>query len=154
MTMRKRLVQLSVLAVLPCGLTACSSMMFWRDTLIVGKVQLVTENGAPVSDRAPTGVSINFINVTARLEESVLSAQSDAQGKYRSPKLLPGRYKIEAMLPGYVIESAEAQVKGHQHKKVPFVLKKIGEARGRSVRESDEENIPNPGEVQIMPPPF
>ena len=153
MTLRMRLVQLGVLAVLLCALNACA-LAFWREPLVVGKVQLVTENGAPVTDRAPTGVSVNFINVTARLEESVLSAQTDPQGKYRSPKLVPGRYKVEAMLPGYVIESAEAEVKSHRHKKVPFVLKKIGESRGRSVRESDEENIPNPGEVQIMPPPF
>jgi hypothetical protein len=149
--------QLSVLAVLLLGLSACSvfrPVLFWRDTLIVGKTQLVDANGAAVTDQLPSGVAINFINVAARLDETVLSAVTDARGQYRSPKLLPGTYKIEAMLPGYVIETVEVEVKNHQHKKVPFILQRIGEARGHSVRESEEENIPNPGEVQIMPPPF
>ena len=155
--MTRRLMQFGVLAVLLLGVTACSvfrPILFWRDTQIVGKVQLVDENGAAVTDRAPSGVTVNFINVAARLEDTVLSSQTDAQGKYTSPKLMPGSYKVEAMLPGYVIETVQIEVKNHQHKKTPFILKRIGEARGRSVRESQEENIPNPGEVQIMPPPF
>ncbi len=128
-------------------------VLFWRDTLIVGKVRLTDANGAPVNTPA-SGVTLNFINLSGKIEESVLSAQTDALGKYRSPKLLPGSYKVEAMLASYVIESATIQVKSHEHKKGEFTLKKIREGKGRALKESEEENIPNPGDVQIMPPSF
>jgi hypothetical protein len=80
--------------------------------------------------------------------------QSDASGGYRSPKIAAGKYKLEAMYPGFVIESTTVEVKSHEHKKTNVVLKKIREARGKSVKESQEENIPTPGEVKITPPPY
>jgi hypothetical protein len=153
--MTRRLILGSVLAVAICG-AGCSifrPLAFWRDTLIVGTVKLMDENGAPLTTPA-TGVTINFIFLGGKIEDSLLSAQTDERGRFRSPKLLPGEYKVEAMLSSFVIETATVKVKSHEHKKALFALKKIRETKGRSVRESDEENIPNPGEVQITPPSF
>lgn len=153
--MTQRLILASVLAA-AVGSTGCSvfrPILFWRDTLIVGQVRLADESGAVVSTPA-TGVTVNFINLGGKIEESLLSAQTDMRGRYRSPKLIPGEYKIEAMLASFVIETATVRVKSHEHKKVPFTLKKIRETKGRSLKESEEENIPNPGEVQITPPSF
>jgi 5-hydroxyisourate hydrolase-like protein (transthyretin family) len=153
--MTRRLILASVLAA-AIGSTGCSvfrPILFWRDTLIVGKVKLTDENGAPIMTPA-AGVTLNFINVGGRIEESLLSAQTDATGRYRSPKLIAGEYKVEAMKPSFVIETVTVEVKSHDHKKVEFTLKKIRETEGRSLRESEEENIPNPGEVQITPPSF
>jgi hypothetical protein len=86
------------------------------------------------------------------LEDSLASAQTDVKGKYESAVLPPGKYTVEAMYPGYVIERATVVLKKHGKKKAPFVLKKIRETAGRSVNEAQEENIPNPGEVKIKPP--
>jgi hypothetical protein len=117
---------------------------------IVGKTTLVDENGAPLPPTA--GVTLNFINLEGALADSLASVQTDAKGKYESAVLPPGRYTVEAMYPGYVIERTTVVVKKHGKKKAPFVLKKIRETAGRSVNEAQEENIPNPGEVKIKPP--
>ena len=98
------------------------------------------------------GVTLNFINLGGTLEESVPTVQTDAKGEYRSPVLPPGKYTVEAELPGYVIERTSVVLKKHGAKKAPFVLKKIREAKGKSVKEGKDDNIPNPGEVQIKPP--
>src|SRR6185503_6069014 len=98
------------------------------------------------------GVTVNFINLTAAIEESVVSVQTDVQGKYRSPELTAGKYQVEAMLPGFVIGKTTVILKKHGSKNTPFALHKIGEAKGKSVKESLEENIPTPGEVKIHPP--
>ncbi len=121
-------------------------------TMVKGKITLADERGAPVADVKPEGVTVNFINLEGKIEESVVSVTTDVTGKYKSPKLVAGQYKVEAFLPGYAIESVTLKVKGP--KKALFTLKKIKEARGKSIRESEEDNIPNPGDVQIAPPGF
>ena len=118
---------------------------------IVGKATMVDESGAPLPGAAQ-GVTLNFINLGGKIEESISSVQTDAQGKYRSAELPPGKYTVEAAYPGFVIERATVILKKHGSKNTPFVLKKIRETKGRSVKESQEENIPNPGEVKITPP--
>lgn len=122
---------------------------------ILGRTTLVDET-APASKKgeggAPaSGVTVNFMNLTGTIEESVVSVQSDVKGEYRSPELPPGKYQVEAMLPGYVIGKATVLLEKHGTKNTPFALKKIREAKGKSVKESEQENIPNPGEVKISP---
>jgi hypothetical protein len=119
---------------------------------ILGKTTLVDENGAPIAGAPPAGVTLNFINLGGKIEESVSSVQTDVQGKYRSPELPPGKYTVEAVLPGYIIGRTTVVLSKHGAKEAPFVLKRIREAKGRSVKESQEENIPTPGEVKIKPP--
>ncbi len=117
---------------------------------IVGKTTLMDEKGVALP---PTpGVTVNFINLSGALADSLASAQSDAKGKYESAVLPPGKYTVEAMYPGFVIERATVVLGKHGKKKAPFVLKKIREGSSRSVNEAQEENIPNPGEVKIKPP--
>jgi hypothetical protein len=123
---------------------------------IVGKATFLNEpEGGAAAAAAPTpaaGVTLNFINLEGKIEESVTSAQTDAKGNYTSTILPPGKYTVEAMYPGYVIERTTVVLGKHGKKKAPFALKKIRETRGKSVKESQEENIPNPGEVKIKPP--
>jgi carboxypeptidase family protein len=153
--MRRELVQAGVLLA-AFGATGCAVMrpvLFWRDARLTGKVKMADEAGVPVAAKG-TGVTVNFINLESKIEESVLSVQTDASGKYRSPELAPGKYKLEAMYPGYVIESTTLQLKSHEHKGTDVVLKKIREARGKSAKEGQDDNIPTPGEVKITPPPY
>jgi hypothetical protein len=134
--------------------TGCSvfrPVLFWRPAVIKGKVTLADEKGTPVGT-PPEAVTVNFINTTAKIEESVVSVNTDALGKYQSPKLTPGQYKVEAFLPGHVIETQNVKLRSHEHKGTPFTLKKIRETRSKTLRESDDDNIPNPGDVQIAPP--
>jgi hypothetical protein len=119
---------------------------------ILGKTTLVDESGAPLPPPPVPGVTLNFINLGGKIEESVVSVQTDVQGKYRSPELAPGKYTVEAVFPGYVIGRTTVVLGKHGTKEAPFVLKKIRESKGRSVKESQEENIPTPGEVKIKPP--
>jgi hypothetical protein len=124
---------------------------------ILGKTTIVDVPTAPAAGKAAAGapaagVTVNFINLSGTLEESVVSVQSDAEGKYKSPELAPGKYQVEAMLPGYVIGKATVTLKKHGAQKAPFVLKKIRETTGKSMKESETENIPTPGEVKITPP--
>jgi hypothetical protein len=51
-----------------------------------------------------------------------------------------------------VIGRTTVMLQKHGTKEAPFVLKKIRESKGKSVKESQEENIPTPGEVKIKPP--
>ncbi len=118
---------------------------------VLGKANFAGEGGAPLGPPAP-GVTVNFINLGGAIDESVVSVQTDVQGKYKSPELPPGKYTVEAMLPGYVIGRATVELKKHGAKKAPFTMKKIQEASGRSLNESDSDNIPTPGEVKITPP--
>ncbi len=144
--MRQRLLRAgSVLAIL-VGSGGCAAPR------ILGKATLVDENGAPIPGAVASGVTLNFINLGGKIEDSVATVQTDAQGNYRSAELAPGKYTVEAVLPGYVIGSTSVVLQKHGTKKAPFALKKIREAKGRSVKESQEENIPNPGEVKIKPP--
>ncbi len=144
--MRQRLLRAgSVLAIL-VGSGGCAAPR------ILGKATLVDENGAPIPGAAASGVTLNFINLGGKIEDSIATVQTDAQGNYRSAELPPGKYTVEAVLPGYIIGSTTVLLQKHGAKNTPFALKKIREAKGRSVKESQEENIPNPGEVKIKPP--
>jgi hypothetical protein len=124
---------------------------------ILGKTTIVDQpaagGGAAAAAETPAaGVTVNFINLSGAIDESFISVVSDAQGKYTSPELLPGKYTVEAMLPGYVIGRTSVVLGKHGKKKAPFALKKIGETKGKSQRESESDNIPTPGEVKIHPP--
>jgi hypothetical protein len=151
--MRVRAALLLVLA----SAAACSAvrpLLFWRDPGIRGTARLVDERGAPLAGRSLAGVTVNFIHRGGRIEDSILSAQTDAVGAYHSPALPPGEYAVEASLPDFAIETQSVQVRSHEHRRVDFVLKKIRETAGHSQREAQDENLPHPGEVQILPPPL
>jgi hypothetical protein len=143
--MRHRLLQVGLLAIL-IGSWGCAAPR------ILGKTTMIDETTAPAAPAPAVGVTVNFINLTGTIEDSVVSVQSDAKGEYRSPELAPGKYSVEAMLPGFVIGKATVVLQKHGKKKAPFVLKKIREGKGKSLNESLEENLPNPGEVKIDPP--
>jgi hypothetical protein len=142
--MRSKLRQAGCLIAIVLGANACTAAR------IVGKTTLQDEKG--VAQPAMAGVTLNFINLEGKIEDSIASAQTDVKGEYASVVLPPGKYTVEAMYPGYVIERTTVVLKKHGKKKAPFVLKKIQESAGRSVNEALEENIPSPGEVKIKPP--
>jgi hypothetical protein len=137
--------------------SACSvarPLLFWRDPLIRGRAVLLDENGAPLQGPGERAVTVNFIHRGGRIENSILSVEVEPSGGYRSPALLPGEYTVEALLPGFVIETQTVEVRNHEHRRVDFALKRIRETTSRSLREAQEENLPHPGEVQILPPPL
>jgi hypothetical protein len=137
--------------------TACGAarpLLFWRDPLIRGRTQLLDESGGALAAPGAQGVTVNFINRSGRIENSVVSVVATPSGEYRSPVLEPGEYTVEALLPGFAIESQSVAVRSHEHRRVDFALRRIRETSTRSLREAQEENIPHPGEVQILPPPF
>ena len=154
--MKREVVRLAVMVAMVGVTTGCAvvrPVLFWRDARLTGKVKMADEAGVPSAAKG-TGVTVNFINLESKIEDSVVSVQTDPNGRYRSPELAPGRYKLEAMYPGYVIETTTVQLKSHEHKGTNVVLKKIREGRGKSARESQDDNIPTPGEVKITPPPY
>jgi hypothetical protein len=99
-------------------------------------------------------VTLNFIHQEGTLEGTLVSVETDPLGRYRSPKLVPGTYTVEAMLPGYVIARAVVVVRSHEYKRADFDLHRIGEAEGKTLSEATDDNIPAPGEVQIGRPKF
>lgn len=133
------------------GATACRPLMFWRDPLIHGQARLMGE-ALPPTDSTDVPVTLNFIHQEGTLEGTLLAVETDPLGKFRSPKLVPGTYTVEAMLPGYVIGRAVVVVRSHEYKRIDFNLYRIGEAEGKSLSEAFEDNIPAPGEVQIARP--
>jgi hypothetical protein len=141
----------ALLAVL--GATACRPLMFWRDPLIHGQTKLMGE-ALPSTAGTDVPVTLNFIHQEGTLEGTLLSVETDPLGRYRSPKLVPGTYTVEAMLPGYVIERAVVVVRSHEYKRVDLNLYRIGEAEGKTLSEAGEDNIAAPGEVQIARPKF
>lgn len=147
-----RVALLIAVGLLTGGCAVFRPMLFWRDTLIVGRINLTDDRGTPIPNAKASGVTVNFINVTGKIEESVLSSTTDEDGRYRSPVLTPGKYKVEAMFPSFAIETQTVEVENHEHGDGDFTLKKIREAKTKSIKESQEQNIPNPGDVQIGPP--
>lgn len=144
--MKRKLLRISWFLPILLGGAGCTAAR------IVGKTTVTDEKGGAGPGAPAVGVTMNFINLGGTIEESFPTVQTDAKGEYQSPVMPPGKYTVEAVLPGYVIERTTVELKKHGKKKAPFVLKKIREAQAKSVKEGKDDNIPNPGEVQIKPP--
>jgi hypothetical protein len=124
-------------------------------TTIHGTVQLVDSRQQPVPNETAKGAVINMINTTAAVEQASSSATVDEKGEFESPKdaIKPGVYKVEASRIGYETQSQTIEV-GTFGKKVHFKLRKIEEAKRKSIKGSatDADMIINPGEVNIQAP--
>src|SRR5712692_4140997 len=122
---------------------------------IHGTVQLVDSRQQPIANENPKGAVINMINTTAAVNQASASASADEKGEFESPKdsIKPGVYKVEASRIGYETQTATIEV-GSFGKKVEFKLRKIEEAKRKSIKGSatDEDKIINPGEVNIQAP--
>jgi len=122
---------------------------------IHGTVQLVDSREQPIANESPKGAVVNMINTKAAVEQASSSATVDEKGEFESPKdaIKPGVYKVEASRIGYETQTATVEV-GSFGKKVEFKLKKIDEAKRKSIKGSttDEDKIINPGEVNIQAP--
>ena len=155
--MRRTIFRTGILLALVAGITGCSlvrPMLFWREAQIFGRAELREVDGQPLEDMEPSGVIVNFIHLGGRIEESVVSVETDKNGRYRSPDLAPGEYAVEALLRGFALEKRTVRVRSHEHKRVDVELTRIREVSGHFMREGEEDNIPQAGEVQISPPPF
>jgi hypothetical protein len=144
--MKQGLIRMGSLMMILIGSWGCGAPR------ILGKATLANGSAAPGAGTPAPGVTVNFINLAAAIEESVVSVETDAKGEYKSPELTPGKFVVEAMLPGHVIGKTTVVLGKHGSKKAVFALKAIGEAKSKSVNESESENIPTPGEVKIGPP--
>ena len=124
-------------------------------TAIRGTVQLVDARQQPIVNDTPKGAVVNMINTQAAVEQASASATVDEKGEFESPKdsIKPGVYKVEVSRIGYETQTSTVEV-GSFGKKVEVKLRKIEEAKRRSIRgsTSDEDKIINPGEVNIQPP--
>ena len=80
----------------------------------------------------------------------------DEKGEVESPKdsIKPGLYKIEASRIGYETQTETIEVGSFYGKKVEFKLRRIEEAKRKSIKGSatDKDMIINPGEVNIQAP--
>jgi hypothetical protein len=150
--MKSKLIQMAVLVFVLAAM-GCRPMMFWREPMIHGDTRLIGDNGQPI-DGVGEPIILNFIQLDGNLEDTLVSVETGPLGQYISPKLFPGNYAVEAMLPGFVIEKQVVEVRSHEHKRVDFTLYRIGEAEGRSLAEAEELEIAAPGQVQIGPPNF
>jgi len=123
---------------------------------IQGSVQLVDTGLQPVANESAQGTVVNMINTTAAVEQASHAVTVDAQGKFESAKdrLRPGTYKVEASRIGYETDTQTVEIGKHTSKNIDFKLKKIQEARRKTIQgsRSDEDKIINPGEVNIQPP--
>ncbi len=122
---------------------------------IRGTVQLVDSRQQPIANESPKGAVVNMINTKAPVEQAAAAASVDEKGEFASPKdsIKPGLYKVEVSRIGYETQTATVEV-GSFGKKVEFKLRKIEEARRKSIKgsTSDEDKIINPGEVNIQAP--
>lgn len=122
---------------------------------IRGTVQLVDSRQQPIANESPKGAVVNMINTKAPVEQASASASVDEKGEFASPKdsIKPGLYKVEVSRIGYETQTATVEV-GSFGKKVEFKLRKIEEAKRKSIKgsTSDEDKIINPGEVNIQAP--
>jgi len=123
---------------------------------IHGTVQLVDGGQQPVANESAQGTVVNMMNTTAAVEQASHAVTVDGQGKFESAKdrLRPGTYKVEASRIGYETETQTVQIGKYTSKKLEFKLKKIQEAKRKTIQgsRSDEDKIINPGEVNIQPP--
>lgn len=138
-----------VAMVLAALLPACSARIY-------GTVQLVDANLQPMAKESPQGTVVNMINTTATLEQASRAVTTDAEGKFETGKdnPSPGTYRVEASRIGYETETQTVEIGSYTRKKVEFKLKKIEEARRKTITgsTSDADKIVNPGEVNIQPP--
>jgi hypothetical protein len=122
---------------------------------IRGTVQLVDARAQPIANESPKGAVVNMINTKAAVDQASASAAVDEKGAFESPKdaIKAGVYKVEVSRIGYETQTQTVEV-GAFGSKVEFKLRKIEEAKRRSIRgaASDEDKIINPGEVNIQPP--
>jgi len=122
---------------------------------IHGTVQLVDSRQQPIQNESPKGAVVNMMNTTAAVDQASSSASVDEKGEFESPKdsIKPGVYKVEASRIGYETQTATVEV-GSFGKKVEFKLRKIEEAKRKSIKGSatDKDMIINPGEVNIQAP--
>ena len=123
---------------------------------IHGTVQLVDSRQQPVPNESPKGAVVNMMNTSAAVEQASSSATVNEKGEFESLKgrIKPGLYKVEASRIGYETQTETVEVGSVFGKKVQFKLRKIEEAKRKSIKGSatDEDKIINPGEVNIQPP--
>src|SRR5258706_7684826 len=123
---------------------------------IHGTVQLVDSRQQPAPNESRKGAVVNMINTTVAVDQAPSPATGDEKGEFESPKdsIKPGLYKVEASRIGYETQTETVEVGSVFGKKVEFRLRKIEEAKRKSVKGSatDEDKIINPGEVNIQPP--
>lgn len=135
--------------VLAALLPACSARIY-------GTVELVDGNLQPIAKESLQGTVVNMINTTATLEQASRAVTTDAEGKFETGKdnPPPGTYRVEASRIGYETETQTVEIGSYTRKKVEFKLKKIEEARRKTITgaTSDADKIVNPGEVNIQPP--
>jgi hypothetical protein len=122
---------------------------------IRGTVQLVDAREQAIANDTPKGAVVNMINTKAAVDQASASAAVDEKGEFESPKdaIKSGVYKVEVSRIGYETQTQTVEV-GSFGKKLEFKLRKIEEAKRRSIRgaASDEDKIINPGEVNIQAP--
>ena len=144
MTARALIPLIALLALSGCGAT------------IRGTVQLVDGRDQPVANDNPKGTLINMINTTAAVDKASSSASANEKGEFEAPKdsIQKGIYKVEASRIGYETQSQTVEVGSFLSTKVQFKLRRIEEAKRRSIKGSstDEDKIINPGEVNIQAP--
>jgi len=130
-------------------LPACSARIY-------GTVQLVDPNLQPMAKESRQGTVVNMINTTATLEQASRAVTTDQEGKFETGKdgLPPGTYRVEVSRIGFETETQTVEIGRYTRKKVEFNLKKIEEARRKTIKGSmsDADKIVNPGEVNIQPP--
>jgi hypothetical protein len=143
MTVRALIPLIALLAFPGCGAT------------IHGTVQLVDGRDQPIANENPKGTVVNMINTSTAVEKASASASVNDKGEFESPKdsIQTGVYKVEATRIGYETQTQTVEV-GNFGTKVQFKLKRIEEARRKSIKGSttDEDKIINPGEVNIQAP--
>jgi hypothetical protein len=144
MTVRALIPLIALLALSGCGAT------------IRGTVQLVDGRDQPVANETPKGTVINMINTSAAVDKASASASANEKGEFESTKdsIQTGMYKVEASRIGYETQSQTVEVGSFLSTKVQFKLRRIEEAKRRSIKGSstDEDKIINPGEVNIQAP--
>jgi hypothetical protein len=143
MTVRALIPLIALLAFSGCGAT------------IHGTVMLVDGRDQPIANENPKGTVVNMINTSTAVEKASASASVNDKGEFESPKdsIQTGVYKVEATRIGYETQTQTVEV-GNFGTKVQFKLKRIEEARRKSIKGSttDEDKIINPGEVNIQAP--
>jgi len=144
MTARALIPLIALFALSGCGAT------------IRGTVQLVDGRDQPVANETPKGTVINMINTSAAVDKASASASANEKGEFESAKdsIQTGMYKVEASRIGYETQSQTVEVGSFLSTKVQFKLRRIEEAKRRSIKGSstDEDKIINPGEVNIQAP--